>query len=67
MSDNRAACCSKSTVGRMCWPPGLTIPPDVAHASKNVCDDPEHQAKAARWVEQITGHRGVFEEVPPRG
>lgn len=53
-------------VGRMCWPPGLTIPPNVPHASRLVCQHPEHQDNAARWVEQVTGHRGVFEEVPAR-
>lgn len=51
-------------VGRMCWPPGLTIPSGVSHASRLVCAHPEHQQAAAKWVESVTGHRGVFEEVP---
>lgn len=56
-----------ATVGRMCWPTGLTAPTDGPHASKNVCQHPEHREAAARWVESITGHRGVFEEVPSDG
>lgn len=54
-------------VGRMCWPPGVDIPQGVAHASRLVCQHPEHQDAAARRVEEITGHRGVFEEVPSNG
>jgi hypothetical protein len=54
-------------VGRMCWPTGLTIPRNVAHASRLVCQHPEHQETAAKWVEKITGHRGAFQEVPHRG
>lgn len=52
-------------VGRMSWPPGLTAPQDGPHASRLVCQHPEHQEAAAKWVEQVTGHRGVFEHVPP--
>lgn len=64
MSDSRAACCPAPTVGRVCWPTGLTVPPNVAHASRLVCEYEEHQDAAARWVEEITGHRGVFVEMP---
>ena len=35
--------------------------------SRLVCQHPEHQDAAARWVEEITGHRGLFEEVPSNG
>ena len=53
-----------TVIGRMCWPTGLTVDPNVPHASRLVCAHPEHQERAALWVEQITGHRGIFVEVP---
>lgn len=54
-------------VGRMCWPLGIDIPQGVAHASRLVCQHPEHHESAAKWVEEITGHLGVFEKVPADG
>lgn len=50
--------------GRVCWPTGLTAPATGPHASRLVCQHPEHQETAARWVESATGHPGVFEAVP---
>lgn len=47
------------SVGRVSWPEDL-LNAKGATASTYVCTNPEHQEEAARWVEQITGHRGVF-------
>jgi hypothetical protein len=46
-------------VGRVSWPEDLQNAKG-ASASTFVCANPEHQDEAARWVEQVTGHRGVF-------
>lgn len=46
-------------VGRVSWPEDLQNTKG-AMASTYVCGDPQHQDEAARWVEEITGHRGVF-------
>lgn len=48
-----------ATVGRVSWPQDL-FNATGATASTYVCANPQHQEEAARWVEQITGHRGVF-------
>lgn len=61
MNEAEAPC---PVVGRVCWPTELTVDPGVAHASRLVCAHPEHQERAAQWVESVTGHRGVFVEVP---
>lgn len=53
---------SCAVIGRICWPAGPAA--SGPHASRLVCAHPEHQDAAARWVEQVTGHRGVFVEVP---
>lgn len=58
---NETAC---TVSGRICWPSGPAAPPSGPHASRLVCAHPEHQEAAALWVEQVTGHRGVFVEVP---
>lgn len=46
-------------VGRVSWPEDLQNAKG-ATASTFVCAHPEHQDEASRWVESITGHRGVF-------
>jgi hypothetical protein len=38
----------------------------MAMASTYVCANPEHQKEAVRWVESVTGHRGVFVEFKRR-
>lgn len=45
-------------VGRVSWPEDPST--SGAVASAYVCANPEHQHEAALWVEEITGHRGVF-------
>lgn len=63
---DRTACdrkrCNKF-VGRVSWPKDLD-PGAGPSASGYVCADPEHQADAARWVQKITGHSGVFVPFP---
>jgi hypothetical protein len=46
------------TVGTVSWPEDLDG--DGPMASTTVCANPEHRDEAERWVEQATGHRGVF-------
>lgn len=45
-------------VGVVCWP--TEYEPGKSHASTYVCARPECQEDAARWVERVTGHPGVF-------
>ncbi len=47
-------------VGRVSWPEDLLPGLKGAHASTLVCANPEHQHEASLWVEEKTGHRGVF-------
>ncbi len=46
-------------VGRVSWPEDL-LNATGAMASTYVCANPEHQHEASLWVEEKTGHRGVF-------
>lgn len=51
------------TAGSVSYPADLIGTPnlmEIAHASTHVCFDPEHQPEAAEWVNQKTGHPGVF-------
>ena len=49
-----------SAVGAVSWPEDL-LSAKGAMASTHVCANPEHQHEASLWVEEKTGHRGVFE------
>jgi hypothetical protein len=51
--------CRHTPVGRVAWPTGMPRR-DEAHASTVVCEQPDCQDDASRWVEHITGHRGQF-------
>lgn len=53
-------CAACSTVGVMAWPVDAAAYGSASSASTVVCDREEHRAAAAAWVEEITGHTGVF-------
>ena len=56
------------TAGRVSRPEDVAsaVGTSMAMASTYVCANPEHQKEAVRWVESVTGHRGVFVEFKRR-
>lgn len=60
MIDMDDLCEHPASVGRISWPADLTPPVAKPNASAYVCRFVACQERAALWVEQETGHRGVF-------
>jgi hypothetical protein len=60
-------CAWDAITGTVSWPFSVLRIEGEPHASVVACDLPEHQELASRWVESVTGRRGVYQPIMTGG